>query len=54
MMLAVAPTPTIAPAPVRKSIRVKANPERAFAVFTAGMGRWWPGTHTINASPLKE
>src|SRR4051812_44746439 len=50
-MLAV--TPTITPAPVRKSIRVKASPEKAFEVFTAGMSRWWPGSHSINQSPLK-
>jgi uncharacterized protein YndB with AHSA1/START domain len=44
-------------APVRRVIRVKANPEIAFDVFSAGMTRWWPGaTHTINPtkSPLKE
>jgi uncharacterized protein YndB with AHSA1/START domain len=47
-------TATISPAPVRKSIAVKAAPERAFAVFTANMGRWWLRTHTINASPMKD
>ena len=43
-------------APVRKMVRVKASPDVAFEVFTAGMTRWWPGaTHTINPtkSPLK-
>jgi len=49
-----APLPVITPAPVRKSIRVKAAPARAFEVFTAGMGRWWPGTHSINGSPMKD
>ena len=34
-------TKTVAVAPVRKSIRVKATPERAFDVFTRGMSRWW-------------
>jgi uncharacterized protein YndB with AHSA1/START domain len=34
-------------APVRKSITVQASPARAFEVFTAGMSRWWPATHTI-------
>jgi len=38
---------TIKPAPVRKSIVVKAPPARAFAVFTADIGRWWPATHSI-------
>ena len=31
----------IQPAPVRKSIRVGAPPDRAFEVFTAGIGRWY-------------
>jgi uncharacterized protein YndB with AHSA1/START domain len=47
-------TATLRPAPVRKSIAVKAAPERAFAVFTANMGRWWPRTHSINGSPMKD
>ncbi len=45
---------TIAPAPVRQQVRVKAAPGRAFEVFTAGMGRWWKPSHSINASPLKD
>jgi uncharacterized protein YndB with AHSA1/START domain len=40
----------IRPAPVRKSILVNAAPERAFAVFTAGIGRWWPRSHHIGAA----
>jgi uncharacterized protein YndB with AHSA1/START domain len=44
---------TIAPAPVRKSLTVKASPERAFSVFTADFGRWWPRSHSIGTSPLK-
>jgi uncharacterized protein YndB with AHSA1/START domain len=40
----------IMPAPVRRSVRVAAPPERAFEVFTAGMGRWWPRTHSIGKS----
>jgi uncharacterized protein YndB with AHSA1/START domain len=43
---------TISPAPVRKSIRVGAPQQRAFDVFTAGMGRWWPKTHHIGAADL--
>ena len=43
---------TIMPAPVRKSIRVSAPRERAFEVFTAGIGRWWPKTHHIGAADL--
>jgi uncharacterized protein YndB with AHSA1/START domain len=38
---------TIAPAPVVKSIRVAAAPDRAFDVFTRGMGSWWLKTHSI-------
>lgn len=37
-----------APAPVRKSIVVKAGIDKAFAVFTGSMGRWWPKSHSIN------
>ena len=41
-------------APVRKKLIVKASQSRAFEVFTAGMSRWWPATHSILKSPLKE
>ncbi len=41
---------TIIPAPVRKSVRVRAPQQRAFDVFTSGMGRWWPKTHHIGAA----
>jgi uncharacterized protein YndB with AHSA1/START domain len=43
---------TIMPAPVRKSVRVNASRDRAFDVFTAGIGRWWPKTHHIGDSEL--
>jgi uncharacterized protein YndB with AHSA1/START domain len=46
-------TRTITPAPVRRTIRVKAAPARAFDVFTSAMGRWWPREHSINKSPLQ-
>jgi uncharacterized protein YndB with AHSA1/START domain len=45
-------THTIDVAPVRKRIHVAASPERAFEVFTTGMTRWWPRTHSINQSPI--
>jgi hypothetical protein len=45
---------TITVAPVRKSVRVNAAQRRAFEVFTAGIGRWWPPSHTIGTSPLKD
>ena len=41
-------------APVRKQLVVKASQSRAFAVFTTEMSRWWPATHSILKSPLKE
>ena len=35
--------------PVRKSLRVECTPERAFEVFTAEVGTWWPTrTHSIH------
>jgi len=39
--------------PVRKSILVKAGPERAFRVFTDGIDDWWPRTHHIGKSPMR-
>jgi uncharacterized protein YndB with AHSA1/START domain len=45
---------TVTIAPVRKSIAVKAPQSRAFEVFTAGLGRWWPKSHHIGAAEMKE
>lgn len=42
----------IRPAPVRKSIFVNASPDHAFAVFTSGIGRWWPKSHKIGPADL--
>lgn len=39
--------PKIQPAPVRKTIFVDAPQAHAFAVFTSGIGRWWPKSHHI-------
>jgi hypothetical protein len=45
----------IKPAPIRRSITVKAGQQKAFDVFTAGMSRWWPKEHSlVRHSPLKE
>ncbi len=44
---------TITVAPVRKSVRVKAAPARAFDIFTAGMKRWWR-EYSINKSPIAD
>lgn len=43
----------IRPAPVRKQITVEASPQRAFEVFTAGFGGWWPSDHHIGAADYK-
>jgi uncharacterized protein YndB with AHSA1/START domain len=43
----------IRPAPVRKSIFVNAPQDRAFAVFTSGIGRWWPKSHKIGEADLE-
>jgi uncharacterized protein YndB with AHSA1/START domain len=42
----------IRPAPVRKSIFVNAPQDRAFNVFTNGIGRWWPKTHKIGQADV--
>lgn len=44
----------IKPAPIRKSIFVNASPQRAFHVFTIGMGRWWRPDHHIAKTPFAE
>ncbi|MFI4950729.1 MAG: SRPBCC family protein [Caulobacterales bacterium] len=43
---------TIKPAAIRKTFTVRAAPEKAFAIFTDGFGRWWPKSHYIGDSPL--
>jgi uncharacterized protein YndB with AHSA1/START domain len=39
---------------VRTSIVVDATPERAFTVFTAEMGTWWPPEHHLLEAELSE
>ena len=39
---------------VRTSITVQAPIDRAFAVFTEGIGTWWPPTHHILEGELAE
>jgi uncharacterized protein YndB with AHSA1/START domain len=41
-------------APVCTSIVVEAPIERAFSVFTDGIGTWWPSTHHILGAELAE
>jgi uncharacterized protein YndB with AHSA1/START domain len=43
-------TPAIHPAPVRKSVVVKADVERSFSAFTGGIGRWWPRSKSIGST----
>ena len=45
---------TIAIAPVRKTLVVNATPQQAFDVFTAGIDRWWPKSHGIGATPVRQ
>lgn len=45
---------TLAIAPIRHSIVVHATPARAFSVFTAGMGRWWPRRHSTLNAPVAD
>jgi uncharacterized protein YndB with AHSA1/START domain len=45
---------TLPIAPVRKTVIVKASPQRAFDVFTAGIDRWWPKTHHLGATSVVE
>jgi len=44
-------TPTIQPAPVRKTIIVKAGVDRSFKVFTNRIGSWWPRSKSVGVSP---
>ncbi|WP_407049370.1 SRPBCC family protein [Methyloraptor flagellatus] len=45
-------TIAIRPAPVIRNFTVKATPARAFDVFTAGIGRWWPRSHKTTVDEL--
>jgi uncharacterized protein YndB with AHSA1/START domain len=47
-------TVTITPAPIRKTVRVTASADRAFAFFTGRMGRWWPHAHTLLGAPQED
>jgi uncharacterized protein YndB with AHSA1/START domain len=39
---------------VQRTVTVEASPDRAFEVFTAGIDTWWPRTHHIGKTALKE
>ena len=47
-------TTSVVDTPVRASITVNANLERAFTVFTAGFDTWWPRGHHIGTGTLVE
>ena len=38
-------------APINRSVRVKADPSRAFELFTTRMGEWWPKGQTPGGKP---
>jgi len=40
--------------PVVKSIKVRADAAKAFRVFTTEMDSWWPRTHHIGNSPMRQ
>ena len=44
----------ISPAPIRRSLRVKASQDKAFRTFVAGMGSWWMKSHSLLQSPQKD
>jgi uncharacterized protein YndB with AHSA1/START domain len=45
---------SVADTSVKKSITVNASVEHAFAVFTAEFDTWWPRSHHIGKSPMKQ
>jgi uncharacterized protein YndB with AHSA1/START domain len=38
-------------APIVQTVQVKANPARAFELFTTRMSQWWPAGRTIGRNP---
>ena len=39
---------------VRRTITVAASQQRAFEVFTAQFGKWWPKDYQIGGSPMAD
>ena len=44
----------ISPAPIRKSLRVRAGRQKAFDTFAGAMGSWWLKTHSLVESGQKD
>jgi uncharacterized protein YndB with AHSA1/START domain len=44
----------IAPAPIRRTLRVRAPQEKAFQVFTGSMGKWWLKSHSLLQAPQQD
>ena len=47
-------TQRISPAPIRRTLRVKAGQDKAFRTFVAGMGSWWLKSHSLLQSPQQD
>jgi uncharacterized protein YndB with AHSA1/START domain len=45
---------TIQVAPIKKTLVVKSDAQKAFSVFTSHMGGWWPKAYSIGTSPIKD
>ncbi len=45
---------SISPAPIRRTLRVRASQDKAFHTFAGGMGGWWLKTHSLLKSPQKD
>jgi uncharacterized protein YndB with AHSA1/START domain len=41
-------------APVRKTLHVDLPQAQAFDLFAKGIDRWWPRTHHVGPSPMRE
>jgi hypothetical protein len=44
----------VGPAPIRRSLRVKASRQKAFDTFVGRMGSWWLKTHSLVESGQKD
>ncbi|HST37218.1 MAG TPA: SRPBCC family protein [Allosphingosinicella sp.] len=44
----------ISPAPIRKTLRVRASQQNAFDTFVLGMGGWWLKSHSLVESGQKD